>query len=184
MSPLRLGGDEFAIFTSGNMTREDMVIVAKRICANADELIHFQNNEFRCGCSLGIAFSEDTNLSLDLFRNQADLAMYHAKDSGKGTIAIYQDGMYEKYQETLSLRDALSKAINEDQLTLAYQPVVDNKTGDIAGFEALARWKRVGQEDIPPDTFIQIAEDNGLMLPLGRVLLQKSHQYLGTANEE
>ncbi|MDX2366884.1 MAG: EAL domain-containing protein [Colwellia sp.] len=170
----RLGGDEFAIFTSGNMSKEEMLNIAKRICKAANELISFQNNEFRCGCSIGIAFSEKADLSLDLFRNQADLAMYHAKDMGKGTVAIYQEGMYEEHQKTLSLRDALSKAINDDQLTLAYQPVVDNKTGDIAGFEALARWHQPGEGDIPPDRFIQIAEDSGLMVTLGRTILRRA----------
>lgn len=169
----RLGGDEFAIFTSGNMSREHMLEVAKRICASANDNIQFKNNEFRCGCSIGVAFSESSDMSLDLLRNQADLAMYHAKDSGRGTVAIYQDGMYEKFQKTLFLRDALTKAIDSDQMSLAYQPVVENKSGSIVGFEALARWQHPDHGYISPETFIHIAEDAGLMVPLGRALLRR-----------
>ena len=170
----RLGGDEFALFFSGKMTREEIIGIAKRICNSCQETIKFQNNEFRCGCSIGIAFSVDPDLELNMFRNQADLAMYQSKEDGKGTVTVYQEGMYEKHRHFLSLRDALSKAIEANALTLVYQPVVKGHSGAVVGFEVLARWYHPEQGHIPPDQFISIAEESGLMVPLGRALMREA----------
>ena len=168
----RLGGDEFAIFFPKTCSKEHMIKVAQLIIKDCEALIEFQNNEFHCGCSIGIAFAQAEDFSLELFRKQADLAMYQAKRSGKDTYAIYQEGMYEKYQQMLALRDELLIAIRDDQLSLAYQPVINNKTGKISGFEALARWHHPSKGSISPESFIKVAEDHGLMVILGKMLLR------------
>ncbi len=170
----RLGGDEFAIFFPETVSKEQMIKVAQQIIKDCEELIEFQNNEFHCGCSIGIAFVKGEAFSLELFRKQADLAMYHAKRSGKDTYAIYQEGMYERYQQMLVLRDELLIAIRDDQLSLAYQPVVNNETGKISGFEALARWHHPTKGSVSPESFIKVAEDHGLMVILGKMLLRRA----------
>ena len=170
----RMGGDEFSLFTAGNYSRKKMLNLAQRICRSILEPIKFKGSEFKCGCSIGVAFTESSDLEFSAFRNRADLAMYHSKEGGKGLVTAYKDGMYEKYQKKLSLRDALAKAIDEEALTLAYQPVVNTKSGALVGFEALARWQHPEQGVIPPTEFIAIAEEAGFMIALGRVLLKNA----------
>ena len=170
----RLGGDEFAIFTAGENNQKQMIEMAQRICESVITPIKYQGNEFRVGCSIGIAFTKLPMVSVDLFQNQADLAMYHAKESGRGSVVVYQDGMYEQYHKKLSLRSALQKTIDDEEMNLAFQPIVLNDTAEVVGFEALARWHHPDMGDIPPEIFIALAEESGYMVQLGHTLLRSA----------
>lgn len=170
----RLGGDEFAIFAGDIHNEETIVTLARRICEAVSAPVFFQDCVIHTGCSIGIAFSTTADIASELFQQKADLAMYHAKSEGKGTVVVYQSGMYEQHRNKLQLRDDLETAIHNDQLSLAYQPVVINATGATKGFEVLARWEHPKRGYVPPDIFITIAEDCGLMVPLGRCLMRKA----------
>ncbi len=170
----RLGGDEFGIFSTDFKYKKHILNMASRLCEAFAQPISFQDNIFYTGCSVGIAFSDNTATTMDLLQKKADLAMYQAKSQGRGTFIVYQKGMYERHRRNIILRNALEAAIKEDQLSLAYQPVVLNSTGKIKGFEALARWEHPELGNIPPDKFISIAEEAGFMVPLGRCLMRKA----------
>lgn len=170
----RLGGDEFGIFAADIQDEQTVMTLAKRICKAVSNPIDYQDCVIHTGCSIGIAFSKTADITIDIFQQKADLAMYHAKSAGKGTVVVYQSGMYEQHRSKLQLRDDLETAIYNDQLSLAYQPVVINATGAPKGFEVLARWEHPKLGNIRPDIFITIAEECGLMVPLGRCLLRKA----------
>src|SRR4029079_11055429 len=108
----------------------------------------------------------------DALRN-ADVAMYWAKDRGKGTVAVYEPDLHALALDQLALRSELQTAIRNDQLRLHYQPTVDLKTGEIAGFEALVRWQHPTRGLVPPGDFIPVAEQSGLVVPLGSWVLRE-----------
>ena len=109
----------------------------------------------------------------DALRN-ADVAMYWAKDRGKGTVAVYEPDLHALALDQLALRSELQIAIRNDQLRLHYQPTVDLKTGEIAGFEALVRWQHPTRGLVPPGDFIPVAEQSGLVVPLGSWVLREA----------
>ncbi|MFK8048106.1 MAG: putative bifunctional diguanylate cyclase/phosphodiesterase [Halioglobus sp.] len=170
----RLGGDEFALLTVGADEPEALHALAQRICEAINKPIPYEATILRIGCSIGLTFSDSSDASLDQLQQQADLAMYQAKAAGRGTVTVYQAGMYESYREKISMRDSLVLAIESDQLSMAYQPIVAIDSGAVVGFEALARWQHPHRGNIPPDQFVAIAEDAGLMPQLGNTLLRKA----------
>jgi EAL domain-containing protein (putative c-di-GMP-specific phosphodiesterase class I) len=104
----------------------------------------------------------------------ADVAMYWAKDRGKGTVAVYEAGLHAEALDRMELRAELQRAIREDQLVLHYQPTVDLDTQRITGFEALVRWQHPTRGQLPPAEFIPVAEQSGLIVPLGSWVLREA----------
>ena len=164
----RLGGDEFAVLLE-DIEVNEVVEISDRILAALTRGVDVAGTIVTLGASIGIAYGDGTESGESLLR-QADLAMYEAKGRGKGQYVSYEPSIGHARMERLELLEALRRAIANRDLKVVYQPVVATDTGRIAGVEALARWTLDGT-DIPPDVFIRIAEDTGLVVPLGELVL-------------
>jgi predicted signal transduction protein with EAL and GGDEF domain len=170
----RVGGDEFVILLP--CTRDRLVAgnVAQRILSHMSEPIRTGEHELFVTASIGIAtFPDDGDTAETLLRN-ADTAMYHAKELGKAGYQYYSEAMNVASAERVALESALRRAIAQEQLSLAYQPQVDLRTGRIVGAEALLRWRDPQRGDISPGVFIPLAEETGLILPLSEWVLNQA----------
>jgi diguanylate cyclase (GGDEF)-like protein len=182
----RLGGDEFAVLLEEAATQEDARLVAERIQASVATPISVDGRQVRVGVSVGVALSETLGrvdpaaarepiavaaFADELVRN-ADVAMYEAKQSGKGGIATYEQAMRLATVLRLDTETALREAVDEHQFVVHYQPIVDLATGQVTAMEALARWRRPGMGLVAPSSFISIAEETGLVRAMGAQLLE------------
>ena len=161
----RLGGDEFAIVVSGSPF--DAVQVAARVVDALDAEFELGARTARCRASVGVASTGST--ADDLLRN-ADLAMYAAKAQGRNRFVVFHEGLHERVVRRLALEEDLRKAIGAGDLRLAFQPIVDIRTGAILGAEALVRWELDGK-NVDPVEFISIAEESALICEMGRWVL-------------
>jgi diguanylate cyclase (GGDEF)-like protein len=163
----RLGGDEFQIILPHMTERERLVILAQTIIDRLSEPYELSFGQVRIGVSIGIMVVDGDRLDTnDVIRN-ADLALYAAKDAGRGTARFYESALLEKASERTVLEVDLRIALKQQQLFLVYQPVVDVATETISGFEVLTRWRHPEKGMISPDKFIAVAEDAGLIEMIG-----------------
>ncbi len=169
----RLDGDEFAILTHD-------VADLHRSRAMAERLVHELRAPFELdavtltiSASIGIAGADDAESAADLARN-ADVAMYMAKAGGKGGVAVFDLGMPTEIRERRELATDLQQAVDLDQLELRYQPIVNLATNTMAGVEALVRWRHPERGLVAPGQFIEIAEEQGSILPIGRWVLREA----------
>jgi diguanylate cyclase (GGDEF)-like protein len=167
----RLGGDEFVVIAEGAGAPE-AVRLAQRFHETASTPHDIDGEQVRLGASMGIALSKGTETDPDrLFRN-ADIALYAAKASGRGAFRIFEASMELGMQERQALRADLRSALAKGELELHYQPLVDLRTEQVSSFEALLRWKHPTRGMVPPDLFVPIAEDSGLILEIGNWVLE------------
>ena len=163
----RLGGDEFVILLAEVAEGEDVGQVARRMLENLTRPYRIQGRKITVTASLGISlYPRDGNDGETLIRN-ADVAMYQAKEEGRNTFHFYAPGMNLKVLETMELEAELRHALERGELLLHYQPKIDLASGRIVGAEALLRWQHPRQGMIGPNTFIPLAEETGLILPIG-----------------
>ena len=172
----RIGGDEFLLLLHNIPDNFLPGKVATRIINSLSETISIYNNDFHIGVSIGITvYPEDSTTADDLIKH-ADIAMYHAKSVGKNNYQYFLASMNESMQKRMQLENKLRTAIFENKIQLNYQPQIDAISGDIYGVEALARWNDPEEGMIPPDVFIPIAEDSGLIIELGEFVLRQACQ--------
>ena len=169
----RLGGDEFVALLPEVSDEEDAERVADRILEAMRKPVNIGLQECFVTASVGIAlFPRDGGNVVDLLRN-SDVAMYSVKSAGRNSAMVFRPSFAGKGREKLELESALHKAIERDELVLHYQPKVDVRSAKMVGAEALMRWRRHG-ELVPPNDFIPLAEETGLIVPLSEWALRES----------
>ena len=180
----RLGGDEFQVVLPGRPTREELAHLALRIVENLSQPYSIDGSRVSIGASIGIALSpDDGTTSEELIRN-ADLALYAAKDGGRGRHHFYAQDLHSDAQERQQLEQDLRDAIAHGGLELYYQPQVRVTTEKITGFEALLRWKHPRLGYLSPAKFVPIAEDAGLIPQIGEWALRTACHDLAKWPEE
>jgi diguanylate cyclase (GGDEF)-like protein len=168
----RLGGDEFAVLLTDLASVDEAIRVAAKLLAALQAAYQLQEQDVYSGGSLGLAFYPDDAQDGDTLLRYADMAMYQANQSGRGTYACYSQNMDWRVHEDMLLHTRLKEALAQDGLKLLYQPQVDVVSGVIVGAEALLRWHDPVLGDVSPSRFIPVAEATGLILPLSDWVLE------------
>ncbi|HYH05500.1 MAG TPA: EAL domain-containing protein [Thermoanaerobaculia bacterium] len=168
----RLGGDEFTIILSELRQAEDAVQVAEKILAAVQEPLRISGKPITVSASIGIALYPVDGIDPESLLRNADSAMYRAKEEGRNTYQLCTDEMKQRALERLAVESRLRSAVREQQLMLAYQPQINLVTGRTIGVEALVRWNDPERGIVGPDSFIPIAEETRLILPLGEWVLR------------
>jgi diguanylate cyclase (GGDEF)-like protein len=168
----RLGGDEFVIALPAVTDGEDVSRVAGKILATLGDSMHIDNHEIYTGASIGIAIFPEDGCTVDELLKNADIAMYQAKEHGRNTYEYFSAEMNRRAYERQVIENRLRGALQRNELFLVYQPQMNIETGDIVGLEALIRWNHPERGVLAPCHFIPLAEETGLIIPVGEWVLR------------
>jgi diguanylate cyclase (GGDEF)-like protein/PAS domain S-box-containing protein len=163
----RLSGDEFVVIVSEQADQPLGVDVVERVMAAVAQPVMLGAREFFVTCSIGVAAFPDAGTPAESLIEHADIAMYRAKKLGRNNVQFYTPAMNEESLERVRIESALHSALDRDEFVLHYQPQIDLQTGQIVGMEALIRWQHPELGMVPPGRFIGVAEDTGLIVPIG-----------------
>lgn len=170
----RIGGDEFAVVISCLDKVEDAQDLTKKLLDIVIEPCDINGNEHLVSASVGISVYPNDGEDVQTLMKCADVAMYRAKEQGNNSYAFFEVEMNQRIAQRLMLTGQLRHALTEDQFLLYYQPQYDVKTGLVTGVEALARWLTSEQGIVEPDRFIPVAEESGLIMPLGNWVIKEA----------
>jgi diguanylate cyclase (GGDEF)-like protein/PAS domain S-box-containing protein len=168
----RVGGDEFLILLTGLKDVTDAAVAAERLMDVMTAEFVVQGHPLNIGCSLGISIFPEHGTDAETLIKNADTAMYSAKENGRNGFRFFTEDVNAQAVERLTLENSLPHALDKEELFLVYQPQVDMTTGKIIGLEALLRWQHPELGLVPPDKFIRIAENCGLIVPVGEWVLR------------
>ncbi len=170
----RLGGDEFTVILDDVTDNAYPSIVAQKIIDTLSQPIPLKDEMGYIGASIGISVFPDDTPEIEQLIKNSDLAMYRSKNEGKNVYRYFTEDMNADASEKLELTNDLRTAIEHEQLTLYYQPIIDTKTNKLSSFEALVRWNHPKYGLITPDNFITLAEEGGFMVKVGKFVIKKA----------
>jgi diguanylate cyclase (GGDEF)-like protein len=170
----RIGGDEFAIIWSDGCSRERLAAVADQIIAGLSKSFTIGAATLHVGATIGIAVCPADGIMEEQLMRSADLALYRAKEAGRGGHAFFERYMFDEAEDHRLLEQDVREALSGDGLTLAFQPIIDASSGDVVAREALLRWRHPKRGDISPDQFIPIIEDAGLIHQIGDWVIREA----------
>ena len=168
----RQGGDEFVVLIEAFQGPDDLAQVAEKILVEVAEPMTVYGREFQITASIGVSTCPVDGDDLQALLKNADIAMYRAKQQGKNTYQFYAEQMNPHSVERLELEAALRRALERNELTLHYQPKVQARTGRVTGIECLLRWQHPTIGPVPPDQIVPLAEETGLIVPIGKWALR------------
>ena len=174
----RFGGDEFAILLSGMTDATDTVRVAQRIQDELTQPFVLDKNSAFATASIGIALSSSGYDRPEDILRDADTAMYRAKENGKARYELFDHGMHARAVSRLQLESDLRQAVEQKEFSVFYQPIVCLQTGRLSGFEALVRWNHPRRGLVSPGDFIPVAEETGLIVPIGDWVLNEACKHI------
>lgn len=174
----RLGGDEFVILIEDLESQQEAYDIAQRITDFLSRPFSIENQPVFIGTSIGVLFNDERYTSAEVMLRDADIAMYHAKDMGKGRYEVFDSSMHKKVQSAMILEADIREAIAKQEFIPYFQPIVRLSDQEIVGFEALARWKSDKRGFVMPNNFISLAEETNLIMAIDMQIIEKSCRQL------
>ncbi len=174
----RMGGDEFAILVEDFKNLREVFKIANRIHTVSQTPFIIERNEVSISASIGIVLETDSYTRADYILRDADIAMYRAKESGKARFKVFNKRMHEAAIESLQMENDLRNAIQKNEFILYYQPILSLINQRLIGFEALVRWNHPERGIVMPEKFIPLAEETGLIIPLGQIVIREACRQL------
>lgn len=177
----RMGGDEFAILLTAPDRIASIDSLAIRLITSINQVVQLANgNRATVGASIGIASWHPDDTGIDQIKRRADMAMYHAKRDGRNAFRHYSNSLEQQLQMRQQIETGLREAVAKDQFEVHFQPILDLVRKRLSGFEALVRWRHADGSMISPASFIPIAEENGLIVPIGEIVMHRAMQAAAT----
>jgi diguanylate cyclase (GGDEF)-like protein/PAS domain S-box-containing protein len=180
----RLGGDEFVIFLKETVDRADVLNLAETVLDAFKEPFWIGESKLYVSVSIGISFYPDNGETTEEILKNADVAMYQAKEAGKNRYIVYDTSMHAAFNERMNIEKHLRSAVDNNEFELHYQPQVDIQSGLISGVEALIRWNSPVLGFVSPLSFIRIAEDSRLIIPMGEWVLRQACHFMKKLHDQ
>ena len=174
----RLGGDEFAVLLPTLMSRSDVEHICRKIIQVLSKPVYVKGHEIYISVSIGACVAPEDGDMIDNLIRQAEIAMYQAKSQGRSRLLFWESGMQAPYSERMQIESDLRRALARNEFVLFYQPQVDTTTGEVGGFEALLRWWHPQRGLLTPADFIAVAEESGVIVPVGDWVLRQASAQL------